>query len=85
MPFLAGTSKNRVRYDSLPIFQWVAGICTIMREETSVKSKNAMLEYVTELMEDTQDFGWSSVKGAHALLLCRMEEGKIEWHMTGKI
>ena len=82
---LAGTSKNRVSYDSLSIFQWVAGICTIMREETSVKTKNAMLEYVTELMEDAQDFGWPSAKGAHTLLLCRMEEGKIEWHMTDKI
>ena len=36
---LAGTSKTRVSYDSLSIFQWVAGICTIMREDTSVKSK----------------------------------------------
>ena len=36
-------------------------------------------------MEDAQDFGWASAKGAHALLLCRMEEGKVEWHMTEKI
>ena len=25
------------------------------------------------------------LKGAHALLLCRMEEGKVDWHMTEKI
>ena len=36
-------------------------------------------------MEDAQDFGWPSAKGAHALLLCRMEQGKIDWHMTDKI
>ena len=45
--------KNRVRYDSLSIFHWVARICTIVREETRVKTKNAMLEYDTEIMEDS--------------------------------
>ena len=44
-----------------------------------------MLDYMTEIMEDAQDFGWASAKGAHALLLCHMEEGKVEWHMTEKI
>ena len=56
-----------------------------MREEPSVKTKNAMLEYITELMEDAQNFEWPSVKGSHALLLYRMEEGKREWHMTDEI
>ena len=82
---LAGTSKNRVSYDNLSIFQWVAGFCTIMREEPSKSVKNAMLEYATKLMEDAQDFGWASAKGAHALLLCRMEQGKVNWHMTDQI
>ena len=31
-----------------------------------------MLEYLTDIMEDAQDFGWASAKGAHALILCRM-------------
>ena len=47
-----GTSKNRVSYDNLSVFQWVAGFCTIMTEEPDEKVKNAMLEYVTDLMED---------------------------------
>ena len=59
---LTGTSKNRDRYDSLSILQWVAGICTIMTEEASVKTKSAMLEYVTELIEDAQDFGGPHLK-----------------------
>ena len=36
-----------------------------------------MLDYIAEIMEDAQDFGWASAKG-----VCRMEEGKVEWHMT---
>ena len=44
-----------------------------------------MLDYMSDIMEDAQDFGWASAKGAHALLLCHMEEGKVEWHMTEKI
>ena len=57
---LAGTSKTRVTYDSLCTFQWMAGFCTINREETNIQLKNAMLEYITDTMEDAQDFGWTS-------------------------
>ena len=32
-----------------------------------------MLEYMTNIMEDVQDFGWATAKGAEALILCRME------------
>ena len=44
-----------------------------------------MLQYVTDLMEDAQEFGWASAKGTDAFLLCRMEEGKLSWHATDKI
>ena len=40
---------------------------------------------MSELMEDAQDFGWSSAKCAHAVLLCWMEESKVNWNMTEKI
>ena len=36
-----------------------------------------MLECLTKIMEDAHDFGWASAKGAHALVLCRMEESKV--------
>ena len=82
---LAGTSKSRVTYDNLSTFQWVSGFCAIIKDEKNAKTKNQMLEYMSDLMEDAQDFGWSSAKGAHAALLCRMEEGKVNWNMTEKI
>ena len=82
---LAGTSKSRVTYDSLSTFQWVSGFCSIIKDENNMSTKNAMLEYMSELMEDAQDFGWACAKGAHAVLLCRMEEGKVNWAKTEKI
>ena len=82
---LAGTSKSRVTYDSLTAFQWVSGFCAIIKDEKNVNTKNQMLDYMSELMEDAQDFGWPSAKGAHAVLLCRMEEGKVNWNVTEKI
>ena len=82
---LAGTAKNRTTYDSLSIFQWISGMCAIIREEKQTKVRNAMLEYVSDIMEDAQDFGWASAKGAHALILCKMEEGKVDWSLTEKI
>ena len=33
-----------------------------------------MLEYLADLMEDSHNFGWQSAKGAHAVLLCKMED-----------
>ena len=29
-------------------------------------------------MEVAQDFGWATAKGAHALILCSIEEGKVD-------
>ena len=63
----------------------MAGFCAIIREEKSTKVKNAMLDYMSDLMEDAQDFGWASAKGAHALILCRMEEGKLDWLNSDKL
>ena len=57
----------------------------IAREEQKNHTKNAILDYSSELMEDANDFSWQSAKASHAVLLCRMEEGKVEWCETSKI
>ena len=71
--------------DSLNWCQWVAGFATIAREEQNLEIKNSMLEYLTEIMEDANDFGWQSAKAPHAVLLCRIEDGKVGWSETQKI
>ena len=82
---LSGSSKTRVTYDSLSLSQWVSGFATIIKDENDLETKNKMLEYLAEIMEDSHDFGFSAAKGSHAVLLCRMEEGHITWNETHKI
>ena len=61
----------------------MAGFSSIIREVKSIKIKNAMLKYMTDIMEDAQNFGWATAKGAQAL--CRMEEGKVDWLSSEKL
>ena len=56
--------------------QWVSGFNAIIREEPDLDTKNLMLDYLTGIMEDSQDFGWPSVKGAHVVLLSKWSKIK---------
>ena len=75
---LAGSQKERVSYDQLTMGQWMAGFCRTMREENCIQNKDAMLDYLISLWDDSNDFSWSSAKACHAVLLCRMEQGEIK-------
>ena len=74
---MSGSSKSCSTYDSLTMSQWVSGFSWIIREETDLGIKNLMLDYLADLMEDSQDFGWQAAKGCHAVLLVKIEEEKI--------
>ena len=41
-----------------------------------------MLQYLSDLMEDATDFAWASATAAHAVLLCEMERGSVDWTQT---
>ena len=36
-------------------------------------------------MEDATDFSWANAKAAHAVLLCEMERGVLDWSHTERI
>ena len=38
-----------------------------------------MVSYPGDLMEDATDFSWQWAKAAHAVLLCEMERGSLQW------
>ena len=44
-----------------------------------------MLYYLCDLMEDTNDFSWASAKASHAVLLCELERGTVDWSNTSRI
>ena len=79
---LSGSTRSRPSYDQLNVFQWVSGFARIAQDESDMEVKNSMLEYLADLMEDAQDFSWASAKAAHAVALCRMEDGKLTWKDT---
>ena len=79
---LSGSTRSRPSYDQLNVFQWVSGFARIAQDESNIDVKNKMLEYLADLMEDAQDFSWASAKAAHAVALCRMEDGKLSWNDT---
>ena len=55
----------------------MAGFCRIIIEESTVQSKENMLDYVINLLDDAHDLSWSFAKASHVLLLCRKEQGEI--------
>ena len=75
---LVVSQKERVSYDQLTMGQWMAGFCRTMREENCIQNKDAMLDYLISLLDDSNDLSWSSAKACHAVLLCRMEQGEIK-------
>ena len=83
---LMGTNKERITYDQLSPVQWMAGFCRTIRDHPDVKIRDHMLDYVIHLLDDAQDFSWSAAKAIHAVLLCRMEQGKVTgWSDCDKI
>ena len=75
---LSGLNKERVSYDQLNVTQWVAGFARTMRDESDPDLKQHMLDYLIALMDDANDFSWTSAKASHAVLLCRMEQGEVK-------
>ena len=38
-----------------------------------------MLHYISDLLKDSTDFLWTSVKAAHAVLLWKVDRGTVTW------
>ena len=72
---LGGHNHQRVTYDQLNLTQWVQGFAQNILDEKSQKTKDQMLQYLTDIMADANDFSWQNAKAAHAVLLCDMETG----------
>ena len=75
---LSGLNKERVSYDQLNVTQWVAGFGRTMRDESDPDLKQHMLDYLIALMDDANDFSWTSAKASYTALLCQMEQGEVK-------
>ena len=64
----------------------MGGFCHIMRDKKNSENQRGMLDYLIFLLDDAKDFSWEGAKASHALLICRMEQGKIKGYtQTNKI
>ena len=82
---LGGPTRQRVTYDNLSLTQFVQGFVKNVLDEPNQKSRDKMLAYLGDLMEDATDFTWANAKAAHAVLLCEMESGVLTWADTSRI
>ena len=82
---LGGINRQRVTYDHLSLTQWVQGFCKNILDEKSSQRRNTMVSYLGDLMEDATDFTWQGAKAAHAVLMCEMERGSLQWEDTDQI
>ena len=79
-PILGGSSKQRISYDKINMCQFVQVL-----DEKNAECKEQMLTYLCDLMEDANEFSWSSAKASHTVLLCEMERGALDWQDTNRI
>ena len=79
---LGGTARQRVTHFQLTLTQWVQGFCCNILEEKSGKHKDLMVAYLGDLMEDATNFSLQGAKAPHAVLLCELERGLLQWEDT---
>ena len=80
-----GTLRKRPSYEELTMTQWLLGFLRIAEEERDQVKKQNMYAYLTELMQDTADNSWAAAKGAHAVLMYRIQDGVLDWRDLEKI
>ena len=44
-----------------------------------------MIEYLTDLFQDVCDMGWQPAKGAHLVVMSKMEDGLVTWADLKKV
>ena len=61
------------------------GFLCIAQRESNPEFRANMYKYLTELMQDAADNTWAAAKGAHAVLMHRMQDGVLDWGDNKKI
>ena len=74
---LSGSNKSKTLYDPLSLSQWVASFSCIIRGGNRSQCQKSHAEHMTDLMEDSHDFGWPAAKASHVAMLCRMKDGRL--------
>ena len=80
-----GHLRARVSYEQLTQAQFVLGFLRSVQEEQGIYIKGNMIEYLTELFQNVCDHNLQAAKGAHLVVMTKMEEGLITWGDLKKV
>ena len=74
-----GHQRTRLTYEQLNQSQFVLGFLRSVQEENNTLIHSNMIEYLTDLFQDVCDMGWQPAKGAHLVVMSKMEDGLVTW------
>ena len=80
-----GHQRTRLTYEQLNPSQFVLGYLRAVQEEPSTLIRSNMIEYLTDLFQDVCDMGWQAAKGAHLVVMSKMEDGMVTWSDLKKV
>ena len=80
-----GHQCSRLTYEQLNQSQFVLRFLRSVQEENNTLIRSNMIEYLTDLFQDVCDMGWMSVKGAHLVVMSKMEDGLVTWGDLKKV
>ena len=81
-----GPGRTAPKYDEMSITEFVHGyVTTILDNGVTSADCRSQLQHLQQLMLDSEDYGWPSVRNAHGVVLQHMEAGKITWADKGSI
>ena len=80
-----GHLRARVTYEQLTQAQFVLGFLRSVQEEQDPYLRSNMVEYLTKLYQNACDHSWQVAKGAHLVVMTKMEEGLVTWGDLKKV
>ena len=80
-----GTQRKKLTYEQLDQGTWLLGFLRIRQGEEDPIIRENMIDYLTELIQDSCDFSWEGTKGAHYVLLQRMMDNRLDWTQLDQV
>ena len=75
-----GPAQRPVHYDDLTSTEFTYGFLTMVEECTEPQQiKDTMLRRLKELIRDTIDFAWPTMRNLFGLIMQDLEKGKLSW------
>ena len=75
-----GPKRTVPTFEEISSHEFVLGFLRMIRDPASKYDKDRMLEVLSDVMEDTIDFGWENAKGFYNMVGQDIEQNKLDWN-----